>query len=361
MVSPAGATGFWQFLRDTGREYGLEINNEIDERYHVEKSTEAACKYLNDAHDRFGSWTLAAASYNMGMRGLQRQIDRQKSYAYYDLLLNSETARYVFRILAVKELLERVARDLVFDPNDERLAAFYPQALEWGFRRSGDIVYRPHCVGCRACVAVRIAVEAFRPDRSQRRCLERNRAVEGRVLPAVRNAERLALYQRYLSARHPGGGMDGHGAHEFDQFLVGSWANTRFLELREDGRLLAVLRDDLADAGVSLGRDRFFALLLRHDLLIPRPRRGARTTDSRSDSRSRPPRSTRVSSLALALSSAALACSIRACSRSATNGPTSSPRSGRRRARTSRSSCRASTPAPCRSSSITPRPRPGRW
>lgn len=107
VVSPAGATGFWQFLRDTGREYGLEINNEVDERYHVEKSTEAACKYLKDAYDRFGSWTLAAASYNMGMRGLQRQIERQNSHTYYDLLLNSETARYVYRIMAVKEIMSK--------------------------------------------------------------------------------------------------------------------------------------------------------------------------------------------------------------------------------------------------------------
>src|SRR5690606_8921318 len=145
----------------------------------------------------------------------------------------------------------RVARDLVFDPHDERLAGFYPQALEWGFRRSGDIVYRPHCVGCRACVAVRIPVDGFRPDRSQRRCLQRNHAVEARVLPAERNAERLALYRRYLCTRHPGGGMDDHGAHEFDQFLVGSWANTRFLELREDGRLLAVAVTDIDERAMS--------------------------------------------------------------------------------------------------------------
>ena len=145
----------------------------------------------------------------------------------------------------------RVARDLVFDPDDDRLATFYPQALQWGFRRSGDIVYRPHCVGCRACVAVRIPVDEFRPDRSQRRCLARNASIEARVLPAQRNDERLALYRRYLSARHPGGGMDGHGAHEFDQFLVGSWATTRFLELREDGRLLAVAVTDLDAQAMS--------------------------------------------------------------------------------------------------------------
>ena len=140
---------------------------------------------------------------------------------------------------------DRIARDLVFDPHDDRLPRFYPQALQWGFRRSGDIVYRPHCRGCRACVAVRIPVDLFRPNRSQRRVLTRNAGIDMRVLPAARNDERLALYLRYLKARHPQGGMDDHGAHEFEQFLVGSWANTRFLELREHGRLLAVAVTDI--------------------------------------------------------------------------------------------------------------------
>lgn len=105
-VSPAGASGFWQILEKTGKEYGLEINDEVDERYHVEKSTRAACKYLKAAKQKFGSWTLAAASYNMGMNGLQRQLERQKVASYNDLLLNSETARYVFRIIAVKDIME---------------------------------------------------------------------------------------------------------------------------------------------------------------------------------------------------------------------------------------------------------------
>ncbi|MEZ5009260.1 MAG: lytic transglycosylase domain-containing protein [Chitinophagales bacterium] len=104
VVSPAGASGFWQFLKSAGKENGLVINSEVDERYHVEKATEAACKYLKQAHDKFGSWTMAAASYNMGMTGLQNQIDRQKQSNYYDLLLNSETGRYVYRILAIKSI-----------------------------------------------------------------------------------------------------------------------------------------------------------------------------------------------------------------------------------------------------------------
>ena len=146
---------------------------------------------------------------------------------------------------------DRIARDLVFDPHDDRLPRFYPQALQWGFRRSGDIVYRPHCRGCRACVAVRIPVDLFRPNRSQRRVLARNAGIDMRVLPAARNDERLALYLRYLKARHPRGGMDDHGAHEFEQFLVGSWANTRFLELREHGRLLAVAVTDIDTHSMS--------------------------------------------------------------------------------------------------------------
>jgi membrane-bound lytic murein transglycosylase D len=106
VVSPAGAVGIWQIMKGTGLDYGLEINNEVDERYHLEKATEAACKYLLDAKEKFGSWTLAAASYNMGMNGLEKQLERQKATNYYNILLNAETARYVFRILAVKAILE---------------------------------------------------------------------------------------------------------------------------------------------------------------------------------------------------------------------------------------------------------------
>ena len=104
-TSPSGAVGFWQFLPETATQYGLEVNDEVDERYHVEKSTRAACAYFKDAYARFGTWSLVAASYNMGMGGVQKQADRQGSKDYYQLLLNEETARYVFRILAVKELM----------------------------------------------------------------------------------------------------------------------------------------------------------------------------------------------------------------------------------------------------------------
>ncbi len=105
-VSPAGAVGFWQLRSGTGLEYGLEINSEVDERYHLEKSTVAACKYLQESYDKYGEWTMAAASYNAGRRGMDRQIIRQKEESYYNLLLNDETARYIFRVLAYKLILE---------------------------------------------------------------------------------------------------------------------------------------------------------------------------------------------------------------------------------------------------------------
>ena len=106
VVSPAGAAGYWQFMKTSGKEFGLEVDAEVDERYHLEKATEAACQYLLQAKERFGTWTLAAASYNMGMGGLNKQLTRQKEDDYYDLLLNSETSRYVMRMIALKQIME---------------------------------------------------------------------------------------------------------------------------------------------------------------------------------------------------------------------------------------------------------------
>jgi membrane-bound lytic murein transglycosylase D len=105
MTSPAHAVGYWQFLKSTAREYGLEVNSEVDERYHLEKSTEAACKFLLRSYELYGSWTMAAASYNVGRTGLNRQIERQGSRYYYDILLNDETGRYVYRLLALKLIM----------------------------------------------------------------------------------------------------------------------------------------------------------------------------------------------------------------------------------------------------------------
>jgi membrane-bound lytic murein transglycosylase D len=119
VVSPAGASGFWQILEGTGRELGLEVNSQIDERYHVEKATEAACKYLKNAKNRFGTWTMAAAAYNIGNARLTGIVQTQKVSDYYDLHLNEETSRYVFRILAIKAIFANpAASGFFFQPED---------------------------------------------------------------------------------------------------------------------------------------------------------------------------------------------------------------------------------------------------
>lgn len=124
LVSPSKAAGIWQFLEETGKSYGLEINNEVDERYHFEKSTIAACKYIQKSYQKFGNWTMAAASYNMGLTGLDEVSFSQKQTNYYDLHLNTETSRYVFRILALKEILRSPSK--------------------YGFMISETDLYKPH-------------------------------------------------------------------------------------------------------------------------------------------------------------------------------------------------------------------------
>ena len=104
-VSPAKATGFWQLMEGTANDLKLEVNSNVDERYHIEKSTRAASEYLLKSKREFGSWTMAAAAYNAGNRGISRQVDRQDVGEYYDLLFGEETGRYVFRILAIKEIM----------------------------------------------------------------------------------------------------------------------------------------------------------------------------------------------------------------------------------------------------------------
>ena len=104
--SQAGAAGFWQFIPGTAKNFGLEINEQVDERYHVEKATEAACKLLRGSYDKFGSWTLAAAAYNVGEGRIAKELERQNTSNYYDLYLPDETMRYIFRIIALKLLYE---------------------------------------------------------------------------------------------------------------------------------------------------------------------------------------------------------------------------------------------------------------
>lgn len=105
-VSPAGAAGFWQFLPATAKLHGLEVNEDVDERYNIEKATRAACAYLKQAKEKLGSWTAAAASYNIGIAGMETRMKTQRTNNYYDLLLTSETSRYVFRMLATKVIFD---------------------------------------------------------------------------------------------------------------------------------------------------------------------------------------------------------------------------------------------------------------
>jgi membrane-bound lytic murein transglycosylase D len=108
-ISPKDAVGFWQIVKSAGKENGLEITNQVDERYDPIKATEAACSYLKRAYKKFDNWTSVAASYNRGMGGIERALEDQTVDSYYDLYLNDETARYVFRIIACKEIIEHPA------------------------------------------------------------------------------------------------------------------------------------------------------------------------------------------------------------------------------------------------------------
>ena len=119
VTSPAGAKGFWQIMKGTGKENGLEINTNIDERYHLEKATQVACNYLKKSKERFGSWTMAAAAYNAGNASIARKIKTQKVADYYDLLLGEETKRYVPRMVALKEILSNPSKyGFIFDKED---------------------------------------------------------------------------------------------------------------------------------------------------------------------------------------------------------------------------------------------------
>ena len=150
VVSPSGAAGFWQLMKGTAREYGLEVNKDIDERYNLEKATVAACEYLQEAYHKFGNWTMAAASYNMGKSGVRRKIKEQDSNNYYNLYLNSETARYVFRIIAVKEIMQNPKKygfmfrrkDLYSMPNLQAIEVDSTIANLSDFAKSYNINYK---------------------------------------------------------------------------------------------------------------------------------------------------------------------------------------------------------------------------
>ena len=129
-VSPAQAVGLWQFVKSAGQQYGLEVGKEVDERYHVEKSTVAACKYLNEAYAKFGNWPLVAASYNAGLTGISRHLERQKADSYFDLLLADETSRYFYRIVALKLILENPEKYNFFISGDEKYPVIKTRDVE---------------------------------------------------------------------------------------------------------------------------------------------------------------------------------------------------------------------------------------
>jgi membrane-bound lytic murein transglycosylase D len=135
VISPAGATGFWQFMKPAAIKYGLEVNSEVDERYNLEKSTEAACRYLKDSYDKFGTWTLAAASYNMGLTGVERQMERQKAETYYDLVLNDETSRYIARAVSMKIISSNYEK-YGFNIADNEL---YPEIETYDIEINGEV------------------------------------------------------------------------------------------------------------------------------------------------------------------------------------------------------------------------------
>lgn len=141
VTSPAGAKGIWQFMKGTGIEYGLEINSEIDERYHLEKSTRAACKYLKKYKEKLGSWTLAAAAYNMGYSRTKSSLETQKMRNYYELNINQETSRYLFRILAFKEILSNPEKFGFYIDSADRyqpMDQFYVDTVDGNISNWGD-------------------------------------------------------------------------------------------------------------------------------------------------------------------------------------------------------------------------------
>jgi arginyl-tRNA--protein-N-Asp/Glu arginylyltransferase len=146
---------------------------------------------------------------------------------------------------------ERTAQNLVIDPSAPQLDHLYGAALASGFRRAGGHLYQPHCAECRACIPCRVDVEAFRPDRTQRRTFARNADLTVTESMAGYTSERHALYARYLRGRHAGGGMDAAEANDFQRFLVAPWSPTLFLELRLDERLVGVAVTDVCLDGLS--------------------------------------------------------------------------------------------------------------
>jgi len=149
-VSPSGAVGFWQFLESTGKDFGLEINKDVDMRYNIELETEAACKYFLQAYKIFNNWTLVAASFNAGTRRVEKFMREQKVNSYYDLLMADETERYIFRILAIKTIMEEpehfgiyVSKSLEYQPFRYKTIVITKNVDDWAdFAKDHDITYK---------------------------------------------------------------------------------------------------------------------------------------------------------------------------------------------------------------------------
>ncbi len=148
-------------------------------------------------------------------------------------------------------LPEQVATNAVVDPAAELSPVLYSHLLGKGFRRSGNLVYRPHCERCQACIATRIPVEDFRPNRSQRRTWKRNQDLTVTTAPGRYTDEYFALYRRYLSTRHASGGMDNPTPESFEDFLLTDWGETVFFEFRLQDKLLGVAVADVVPDGFS--------------------------------------------------------------------------------------------------------------
>jgi len=146
---------------------------------------------------------------------------------------------------------DRMSSNLVPDPQLRLNMPIYNQLIQHGFRRSGSHCYRPHCNNCRSCVACRLHVDSFISSRSQRRCLKNNIDLTMNVVEADFTDEYFALYQRYLNSRHIDGSMAHPEADDFRQFLLCDWCDTRFLEFRQNERLVAVAVTDFVSNGLS--------------------------------------------------------------------------------------------------------------
>lgn len=148
-------------------------------------------------------------------------------------------------------LANRDSANVVPDPAVRMTAVLYDRLIERGFRRSGDHVYRPHCPSCKACVPLRVPVNGFTPRRTDRRLLRVNHDIVARPLPAVFNDEHFELYRRYISHRHPGGGMEDPEPEDYMGFLSAEWSRTRFAEFRRGDELLAIAVYDIVRDGLS--------------------------------------------------------------------------------------------------------------